>query len=99
METMSNKTVLCSKLNKELPALEKPPFGGELGEQIFQRVSKPAWDMWKEDMMIKIINEYRLNLADPEQYQTLLEQMKAFLGLGSEQGVLEVENAERGRKE
>jgi Fe-S cluster biosynthesis and repair protein YggX len=99
MERMSNKTVLCSKLKKELPALEKPPFGGELGEQIFQNVSKPAWDMWKEDMMIKIINEYRLNLADPEQYQTLLEQMKAFLGLGGEQGVLEVENAERGRKE
>ncbi len=52
---------------------------------------------------IKIINEYRLNMAEPEQYNVLLEQMRAFLHLdppanapeGSK--VLEVENETRGK--
>jgi Fe-S cluster biosynthesis and repair protein YggX len=96
---MEARIIHCSKLEKDLPGLEKPPFGGDLGKLIFEQVSKEAWLMWKEDMMIKIINEYRLNLADPQQYNVLLEQMRAFLNLGSAQQVLEVENAERGRNQ
>ena len=46
--------------------------------------------------MIKVINEYRLNLADPDHYAVLIEQMRAFLGLGGD--VVEVGNAERGQK-
>ncbi len=49
-------------------------------------------------MMIKVINEYRLNMADKEHYQALLVQMRKFLGLESG-NVLEVENATRGRTE
>jgi Fe-S cluster biosynthesis and repair protein YggX len=51
--------------------------------------------------MIKIINEYRLNLAEAEQYETLLTQMRAFLniadGVDQNAEVLEVENEKRGR--
>lgn len=94
---MSERTVICSKLGKESPGLTAPPFSGELGEEIFNRVSVEAWSMWKDNMMIKVINEYRLNLADAEHYNVLLEQMKAFLNLTDKAKVLEVENAERGR--
>ncbi len=90
--------VHCVKLKREAPGLSAPPFSGELGERIYNQVSAEAWAMWRDDMMIKIINEYRLNLADPDQYNVLLEQMAAFLGLAGGTEVLEVENAERGRQ-
>ena len=99
---MSERMVQCAKLGKEAPGLAKPPFEDELGQQIFEQVSAEAWAMWKDDMMIKIINEYRLNLIDPEHYDTLLQQMRAFLNLlpeGEGGAVLEVENADRGKGE
>ncbi len=95
---MAGKTVFCKKLNREAPGLEQPPFPGPLGAEIQNNVSAQAWHEWADDMMIKIINEYRLNLADAEQYDTLLKQMRAYLNLDSGAAVLEVENAERGRK-
>ena len=94
--TATTRTVQCSKLEKEAPGLAHPPFDGALGEEIYQRVSEEAWKSWRDDMMIKIINEYRLDLSDEKQYQKLIDQMCLFLNLKSGD-VLEVENAERGR--
>jgi len=94
---MSRK-VFCSKFQKELPGLEKPPFKGEMGTVIYERVSLEAWNQWSTDIQIKVLNEYRLNMADPKDYQVLVDQMKRFLGL-EEGTVAEVENAERGRKQ
>ncbi len=95
---MAERIVHCVKLEKDAPGLEKPPFEGELGNEIFEKVSKEAWLMWQDDLMIKIINEYRLNLAEAEHYNVLLEQMKTFLNLTPSDGaVLEVENERRGR--
>lgn len=74
-------TVKCAKLGEELPGLVEPPFEGELGDEIFASVSEQAWKMWRDDMQIKVINEYRLNLAEPEHYKALLSQMRDFLGL------------------
>lgn len=96
---MAERMVHCSRLQKEAPGLSAPPFSGELGQQIFENVSAEAWNQWNEDVMIKIINEYRLDLTDPKQYDTLLDQMRAYLGLSQGGNVLEVENAERGRGE
>jgi Fe-S cluster biosynthesis and repair protein YggX len=93
---MSSRTVTCAKFKRELPGLEKPPFGGELGQRVFDSVSQDAWKMWSDDMMIKVINEYRLDMTDPKQYDALLDEMKKFLGL-ADGDVAEVENAERGR--
>lgn len=93
---MAQRTVHCIKLDKIAPGLEKPPFSGDLGQQIFERVSQEAWNQWQDDLMIKVINEYRLDMSNNDHYNTLLEQMRAFLNLS--QGVtLEVENATRGR--
>lgn len=91
-----NRTVMCKKLGKELPGLEKAPFSGEVGEQIFNCISKQAWDMWKNDMQIKVLNEYRLNMGDKKDYEKLVEQMMLFLNL-TEGEAAEVENAERGK--
>ena len=51
--------------------------------------------MW-QDMQIKIINEYRLNLGDKKDYHVLIEQMYLFLNLKSGE-VAEVENEDRGK--
>jgi Fe-S cluster biosynthesis and repair protein YggX len=92
------RVVVCSKFKRELPGLEKPPFSGEIGALIFERVSADAWSEWSKDVQIKVLNEYRLNMADPKDYQVLVGQMMRFLGL-EEGAVAEVENAERGRKQ
>ena len=90
------RKVLCKKYGKELDGLEKAPFSGPIGQQIFDSISKQAWDEWKNDVQIKILNEYRLNMANPEDYKTLVNQMLRFLNLETGQ-VAEVENADRGR--
>ena len=92
------KKVFCTKLKEELPALLKAPFSGDAGQEIYDKVSERAWRMWSEDMMIKVINEYRLNLADATDYERLVSQMRAFLCLDPEQSeLLEVENPNRGK--
>ena len=99
MTENNERLVMCCKLNKELPGLEKPPFPGPLGKTIYEKVSKEAWKAWREDMQIKVLNEYRLSMSDPEAHQVLLKQMKLFLNLESGEKVAEVGDAERGRKE
>ena len=94
---MSERIVHCAKLGKEAPGLGAPPFSGELGDEIFNKVSAQAWSEWSDDFMIKVINEYRLDLTDEKQYNILLTQMRAFLGLEDKSGVLEVENSDRGK--
>ena len=50
---------MCAKFQKELPGLDSPPWPGELGQRIFENVSKDAWKLWEERMKM-ILNEYRL---------------------------------------
>lgn len=71
-------TVQCVKLGQRLPGLEEPPFPGELGQRIYENVSRQAWDMWQEHQTL-VINHYGLNLADPRARQLLMEEMEAFL--------------------
>ena len=98
MNNSDVRMVTCSKFGKEMPGLEKAPFGGEIGQQIYNSVSAEAWRQWSEDMQIKVLNEYRLNMGDPKDYQVLVEQMLLFLNL-KEGSVAEVENEKRGRNE
>lgn len=93
---MSQRLVKCRKFGKELPGLEKPPFPGEIGQRIFNEVSAQAWSAWSDDLQIKVLNEYRLNMANPKDYQVLIDQMLTFLNL-KEGTVAEVENAARGK--
>lgn len=97
--TISERTVSCAKLGKELPGLEKPPFGGEIGKLIFEKISKQAWLMWKEDMQIKVLNEYRLNMSDKNDYQKLVDQMLLFLNLKTDGSIAEVGDEKKGREE
>ena len=77
-ETKTITIVQCAKFNKELPALNRTPFPGELGQRIYENVSALAWDSWQEQATL-VINHYGLNMADPHANDFLFEQMEAFL--------------------
>ncbi len=84
-EQQTGHTVFCVKLKKEMPGLDEIPFDGHpLGKRIYENVSKEAWKGWVEHMKM-IMNEYRLNLGNPEAQEFLLKQMEEyFFGKGSE---------------
>lgn len=61
---MSDRIVKCIKLGVELPGLSAPPLPNELGQRIFENVSKQAWQEFLEHFKM-VINEYRLDLTSP----------------------------------
>lgn len=80
---MAERLVQCVKLHKQLPGLDEVPFDNELGQKIYQNVSKIAWAQWAEHLKM-IINEYRLNPATLEAQQLIMNQMEAyFFGEGA----------------
>lgn len=78
------RTVHCVKLGKEAEGLDTPTYPGELGQRIFENVSKEAWKLWLGQQTI-LINEHRITPIDPEARKFLETEMeKFFFGGGSE---------------
>ena len=78
------RMVKCVKLGKEAEGLERPTYPGALGKRIFENVSKEAWAAWIRHQTM-LVNENRLNLADPRARKYLEEQMeKHFFGDGAD---------------
>lgn len=78
-----SRMVHCTKLDREAEGLNKPPYPGELGQRIFDGVSKEAWQLWLQHQTM-LINEYRLTPVDPKARKFLEEEMdKYFFGGGS----------------
>jgi Fe-S cluster biosynthesis and repair protein YggX len=78
-----SRTVHCSKLDKDAEGLDAPPYPGELGQRIFENISKEAWQLWLKQQTM-LINEYRLSVIDPEHRKFLETEMeKFFFGGGS----------------
>lgn len=80
---MSRK-VQCIKLGQELEGLDKPPIRGELGQRVFESVSKEAWRQWLEHSKM-IINEYRLDLMSEHGQKVWMTELdRYFFGEGSQ---------------
>ncbi len=78
------RMVLCAKYKKEMEGLDEAPFDTELGQKIYNNVSKKAWQEWGEHQKM-LLNEYRLQPWKREAQEFLVEQMQAYLfGGGSE---------------
>ena len=78
------RMVNCVILKKEAEGLDFLPLPNELGRKIYDSVSKEAWAQWTVQQTM-IINEYRLNLADPAAQKMVHEAMqKFFYGSGLE---------------
>ena len=39
-----SEVVFCRKFKKDLPKMVRPPYPGPKGEELFNTVSKKAWD-------------------------------------------------------
>jgi Fe-S cluster biosynthesis and repair protein YggX len=71
------------KLAHEAEGLDRPPYPGELGQRIYENVSKEAWQQWLKHQTM-LINEYRLVAFEPKARQFLAGEMeKYFFGAGS----------------
>ena len=76
--------VKCIKLGREAEGMEFPPYPGPLGKRILENVSKEAWAQWLKQQTM-LVNENRLNLADPRARKYLMEQTERhFFGEGAE---------------
>lgn len=71
------RMVMCVKYKKEMEGLPAPPLPGKLGQRIFENVSRQAWKDWLR-RQIMIINEKRLDLADPDAHKILDEAMEKY---------------------
>ena len=71
-------------LGKEADGLDYAPYPGELGQRIYDNVSKGAWQRWLAHQTM-LINEYRLTPMEPAARKFLETEMeKFFFGGGSE---------------
>jgi len=73
-----SRMVQCTRLGKEAEGLDRAPYPGELGQRIFDNISKEAWADWMKHQTI-LINENRLSPIDPKHRAFLEEQMQKFL--------------------
>ena len=63
--------------------MDYAPYPGELGQRIYDSVSKQAWQRWVAHQTM-LINEYRLTPIEPEARSFLEKEMeKFFFGEGS----------------
>ena len=76
-------TVKCVKLGREAEGLDEPPFDNELGQRIYENVSKQAWQEWGNFMKM-LLNEYHLQPWQPEHQAFIAQQMESyFFGEGA----------------
>lgn len=79
-----SRTVKCVLLGEEAEGLDYAPYPGELGQKIYDSVSKAAWQKWIAHQTM-LINEYRLTPIEPDARKFLETEMeKFFFGPGSE---------------
>jgi Fe-S cluster biosynthesis and repair protein YggX len=72
------RTVHCRKYGRDMEGLDAPPLPGKRGQEIFETVSRQAWQEWQAHQT-RLINEKHLNMMDPAARAYLSEQMQRFL--------------------
>lgn len=73
-----SRLVMCRKLKQELEGLAFPPFPGPRGQELYDNVSKEAWQQWLRNQTM-LINENHLNVMDMSARKFLDEQLELFL--------------------
>ena len=72
------RMVNCIKLGKEAEGLDMLTYPGELGQKIYDSISKEAWQSWVNHQTM-LMNEYRLSPINPKDRKFLEEEMEKFL--------------------
>lgn len=76
-ELEMTRYVKCVKLGREAEGLEFAPLPNELGQYIYDNVSKEAWQGWLSHQTM-LINENRLNLSDTKAREYLSQQLTLY---------------------
>lgn len=77
------RMVECVLLKREAEGLDRPTYPGDLGQRVFDNVSKEAWQKWLAHQTI-LMNEYRLSPINPKDRKFMEEEMdKFFFGEGA----------------
>ncbi|HET7664351.1 MAG TPA: oxidative damage protection protein [Rhodanobacteraceae bacterium] len=77
------RIVHCAKLDRDAEGLDFAPWPGELGQRIYNEISREAWGQWLAHQTM-LINENRINPLDPKARKFLVGEMEKFLfGEGS----------------
>ena len=72
--------VECSRCKRSAEGLEQTPLPGDVGREVEEKTCAACWKDWLGAQVI-LINEQSLSPADPEHYQRLVKEMRAYLGL------------------
>ncbi len=73
-------TITCRRCGQVKPKMAERPFKGPLGERVWAEICQTCWREWIP-MGTKVINELRLNFAEPRSAETYDHYMKEFLNL------------------
>jgi Fe-S cluster biosynthesis and repair protein YggX len=76
-------TVTCARCGRTAEALPFPPYPDELGALIQRRICPACWGEYMQRQTM-VINEYRLDLLDPQAQEILTQDAIEFLGLQAE---------------
>lgn len=76
-----SRTVHCVVLGEDAEGLDYVPYPGELGQRIYENVSKEGWQRWVRHQTM-LINEYRLTPVDPKARKFLVSEMEKFFFSG-----------------
>ncbi|PFG11282.1 oxidative damage protection protein [Marinobacter sp. LV10MA510-1] len=72
-----SRNIFCRKHQKEMEGLNNPPMPGARGQDIYDNISKAAWEEWQSQQTM-LINEKHLSLMDPNTRKYLQAQMERF---------------------
>ena len=71
------KMIQCIRLGRQAEGLDRAPWPGELGQRIFENVSKEAWREWIGEAT-KLLNETRLDPTTPAAQDFYAQKMQEF---------------------
>ncbi|MDT8397586.1 MAG: oxidative damage protection protein [Pseudomonadales bacterium] len=71
------RKVFCKKYQREMEGLPSAPYPGAKGQEIYEHISRQAWQEWQAHQ-VRLINEKQLSMINPEHRKYLLAQMDRF---------------------
>lgn len=71
------RTVFCKKYQKDMEGLLAPPYPGPKGKDIYDNVSRQAWEEWQQHQ-VRLINEKQLSMISPDDRNYLMKEMDKF---------------------
>jgi Fe-S cluster biosynthesis and repair protein YggX len=72
--------VECIRCKRSAEGLAKAPLPGDVGREVAEKTCAACWKDWLGAQVI-LINEHGLSPGNPEDYQRLVTELRAYLGL------------------